>query len=278
MTEDNLTNAAKSHYDNQQVDNYYRHVWGGENIHIGIYETPEQSIQAASQNAISKMIKILPTIKKGDRILDLGSGYGGAARYLVEKFGCKVECLNISELQNKRNEALTKKAGLEDKIKITQGKFEELPYDRESFDLVWSQDALLHSDDKLKVFREVKRVLNSSGRFIFSDPMQSNNCPDDVLKKILSRLDLKELGSFKKYKRIAQRADLEQVYLREMSDQLATHYTKVLQNLNDMWDKLIVKSDKEFLENEKQSLADWIDASHKGCLNWGILQFQKRNV
>jgi hypothetical protein len=32
------------------------------------------------------------------------------------------------------------------------------------------------------------------------------------------------------------------------------------------------------MEKEKQELADWIDASHKGYLNWGILQFQKRNV
>ena len=224
------------------------------------------------------MVKILPTIKRGHRILVLGSGYGGAARYLAEEFGCKVDCLNISELQNKRNEALTKKAGLEDKVKIIQGKFEELPYDRDTIDLVWSQDALLHSEDKIKVFREIKRVLNSSGRLIFSDLMQSDDCPEDVLKKILARLNLKDLGSFKKYKRIAQRADLEQVYLREMPDQLATHYAKVLENLNDMWNKLIIKSDKEFLEREKQGLADWIDASHKGYLNWGILQFQKRNI
>jgi hypothetical protein len=63
-----------------------------------------------------------------------------------------------------------------------------------------------------------------------------------------------------------------------MPEQLATHYAKVLENLTDMRDKLIIKSDKKFLEKEKQGLADWIDASHKGYLNWGILQFQKRNV
>ena len=137
---------------------------------------------------------------------------------------------------------------------------------------------MLHSEDKIKVFREINRVLNSSGRLIFSDLMQSDDCPEDVLKKILARLNLKDLGSFKKYKRIAQRTDLEQVYLREMPDQLATHHAKVLENLNDVSNKLIIKSDKEFLEREKQGLADWIDASHKGYLNWGILQFQKRNI
>jgi hypothetical protein len=36
-----------------------------------------------------------------------------------------------------------------------------------------------------------------------------------------------------------------------MPEKLATHYAKVLENLTDMWDKLIIKSDKKKLEKEK---------------------------
>ena len=61
-------------------------------------------------------------------MLDLGSGYGGAARYLAKNHGCKVTCLNLSETQNERNIYNNKNYGLNHLINVTKGNFEDIPF------------------------------------------------------------------------------------------------------------------------------------------------------
>ena len=39
---------AEEYYDSSEADAFYKNVWGGEDIHIGIYETPDEDIARAS--------------------------------------------------------------------------------------------------------------------------------------------------------------------------------------------------------------------------------------
>src|SRR5690606_40239959 len=93
---------------------------------------------------MSRMLRLTPDCL----VLDLGSGYGGAARYLASTFGCRVTCLNLSEVENQRNRELTRKRGLEHLVEVREGSFEELPFEDNAFDVIWSQDAFLHRDRK----------------------------------------------------------------------------------------------------------------------------------
>src|SRR5690606_22992086 len=104
-------------------------------------------------------------------ILDIGAGYGGAARRLVERTGCGVICLNLSDAENERNRAMNEEQGYADRIEVIDGSFEEIPLGDGSVDAVWCQDAMLHSGDRARVLDEVDRVLKKGGRFIFTDPM-----------------------------------------------------------------------------------------------------------
>merc|ERR1711964_535831 len=75
------------------------------------------------------------------------------------------------------------------------GSFEDIPCNDVTFDIVWSQDAILHSGNRGQVLEEVDRVLKKNGEFIFTDPMQANDCPEGVLQPILDRIHLETLGS-----------------------------------------------------------------------------------
>src|SRR5699024_5127838 len=87
----------------------------------------------------------------GAKVLDIGGGFGGSARYLAEHYGAHVVSLNLSEVQNERARRMSAERGLEDKVTIVDGDFENIPYDSDSFDIVWSQDALLHSGNRSRV-------------------------------------------------------------------------------------------------------------------------------
>ena len=69
------------------------------------------------------------------------------ARRIAKKFGSSVRCLNISEIQNDTKPAQrNNRQGLADKVSVVHGVFEDIPEQDGSYDVVWSQDAILHSD------------------------------------------------------------------------------------------------------------------------------------
>ncbi len=102
--------------------------------------------------------KFIASIKKGGRVLDVGSGPGRDG-LLLEEAGLDVVCLDASKTMIK----LSKERGL----KSVVGDFNELPFEDGTFDGIWAYTSLLHVP-KLEVekpFREIRRVLKPSGIF-----------------------------------------------------------------------------------------------------------------
>ena len=98
----------------------------------------------------------------------------------------KVICINITKKENRVNAALTKAAGLEDKIVIPGEKsFFETGMPDSSCDAACSQDALLHGGkERHKAIAEVARVLKPGGRMVFTDIMQSEEAEADDLQEV----------------------------------------------------------------------------------------------
>ena len=72
--------VAEDYYDSRDADRCYELIWGGEDIHIGLYGDDACAIADASRNTVAAMALRLEGLAPGSRVLDLGSGYGGAAR------------------------------------------------------------------------------------------------------------------------------------------------------------------------------------------------------
>lgn len=266
--------TARDYYNSEDADNFYATIWGGEDIHVGLYEHVDEPIFDASRRTVEYMASKL-TLKKDTRVLDLGSGYGGAARFLAKTYGCHVTALNLSEVENERNRVLTEKAGLNDLIDVVDGSFEDIPYTDASFDVVWSQDAILHSGNREQVLSEVCRVLKSGGTFVFTDPMQSDTCPDGVLQPILDRIHLQNLGSPGFYQDLARRLNFASVSFEDHSEQLVNHYGRVLNETNKRTSDMEGLVSDEYIERMKKGLQHWIDGGRNGFLAWGIFEFHK---
>ena len=279
----NLTNqgysptvdTAREYYNSSDADRFYATIWGGEDIHIGLYNSENDSIFDASRRTVEKMASSAKNLGPTTRVLDIGSGYGGSARYLVRQYGCQVGCLNLSEIQNKRNRELNQRERISLAVNVIDGSFEDIPMPDGSVDLVWSQDAILHSGDRKKVFEEVFRVLAKGGQFMFTDPMESAKCPPDVLKPILDRIHLDSLGSIEYYQQLAKDLGFKEVRIVNLSQNLPAHYSRVLQELEAQHHTLIRVCTEEYLASMKIGLQHWIDAGIAGHLTWGILHFQR---
>lgn len=270
-----VVKVARDYYNSGDADNFYYQVWGGEDIHIGLYHSRDESIAVASNRTVAMMASELGEIGATSRVADFGAGYGGSARWLARTVGCHVSCVNLSEVQNQRNRSITAAAGLSDRIDVYDASFEDAPLADESFDVVWSQDSLLHSGDRARVLAEADRILRPGGSFIFTDPMQADDCPPAVLQPVFDRLHLTSLGSVQFYREQAQRLGWSEVAVHDLTEQLVAHYTRVRQDLVSRRDEFADRISDDYIDRMIAGLGHWIDAGSLGFLAWGVLHFRK---
>lgn len=265
---------ARATYDNPGADWFYSRIWGGEDIHIGLYADPGESIAVASHRTMERMVAAVRQERVED-VVDLGSGYAGASRFLRQHFDCEVLAVNVSPEQNERARALNERSGLGEAITVIEGSYTDVPAQDESFDLAWSQDAFLHSDRREVAIAEAARVLRPGGELVFTDPMGADGTAVEDLVPVLDRLHLPSLGSPAHYRAHAEAAGLVEVGFEDHTDQLTTHYRRVLEEARARIEELRQAADDEFLERMMVGLQHWVDAGERGLLAWGIFHFRK---
>ncbi len=266
--------TAQNYYDGTETDRLYATIWGGEHIHYGIYQHPDEAIHNASIRTVETIAKTLGNLNSDSRVIDLGAGYGGAARYLAKNYGCHVCCLNLSELQNQRNLQLNQEQNLADLVEVKQGSFEDIPYSENSFDIVWSQDSILHSTNRTHVFEEIKRVLKPAGELIFTDPMQSATCPPGLLQPAFDRLRIKNMGSLSFYRQTAQDFGFEELNFIDLSPNVPTHYRRFGKEVKKRYEEVVKITSTEFADKTLKSIEPWIEYYQQGYMQWGILHFR----
>ena len=276
-TEKTAVDKAEEYYDSTPADEFYFKIWGGDHIHVGIYNHSKESIRDASPRIVQMMASKLK-LNSNTKLLDLGSGYGGAARYLAKNFGCQVTCLNLSSNQNERNRGLNKKNNLDHLITVMEGNFEDIPFPENSFDLAWSQDAIVHSADRELVVQEVVRVLNDRGEFIFTDLMQTYDCPKGILKPIIDRIQLDSMGSFGFYLEQGRKLGVKKTEVQNLSEHLTTHYQRVMEETQDRYDEMIESCGKEYIDKMIEGLKHWVEAGENNYLSWGIVHMSKSDI
>src|SRR5262245_58485663 len=99
---------------------------------------PVDHFHARGLAATVELADVLP-IQADHHVLDIGCGVGGPARYLAQRFGCRVSGVDITapfvEAANKLN-ALLK---MEELVKVTLGDGEHLPFGNAVFDGGYAQ-------------------------------------------------------------------------------------------------------------------------------------------
>ena len=154
------TNPSKLFTEEKKGQHIYHNVWGGDDLHIGIYRPKSLSLYEANRKTTERMIKLLPKIKRASKVLVIQSGFGGAARFIAEEYKCKVWCLNDDEKQNEYNERKIEELELSKKVKVAKGFVEYMPYEPDYFDFVIGQDAFSLTGKKRETFRAIHGYLS----------------------------------------------------------------------------------------------------------------------
>lgn len=108
----------------------------------------------------------------GMRLLDVGSGVGGPARYFAAQRGCLVTGIDLSAEFCGVAEQLSARTGLGDRTEFRQGSAAALPFEDAAFDGAYMLHVGMNLPAKGEVFREVARVLKPGGVFGIFDVMR----------------------------------------------------------------------------------------------------------
>jgi sarcosine/dimethylglycine N-methyltransferase len=264
---------AESYYDSPDADAFYSEIWGGEDIHVGLYdEQGRGDIAKASRATVHHMAEVMHQAPEHACVLDLGAGYGGSARCLAREHGADVICINISEVENKRNRKLNQEQNLDDQIIVKHGSFGHVPEPDDTVDVVWSQDAFLHAHDRSQVIKEAARVLKAGGEMVFTDPMQADVIEDpSALQPIYDRIHLSSLASPGFYESALAQAGFTDIHFEDLSQHLRHHYARVREELLANRDTLSAKISPDYVERMEKGLCHWISGADRGLIVWGVI-------
>ena len=127
----------------------------------------------------------LPTnfakIKKGDTVVDLGSGAGNdcfVARAETGETG-KVIGIDFTEAMIEKARTNAEKLGFNN-VEFRQGDIEKIPMTSNAADVVVSNCVMNLVPDKPKAFSEVYRILKPSGHFSISDIVLVGELPEKI--------------------------------------------------------------------------------------------------
>jgi SAM-dependent methyltransferase len=112
----------------------------------------------------------LLNLSPGQQVLEVASGSGGPAIFLAKETACRYTGIDINENGIENSRKLATETGLTEEITfLVADASRELPFADETFHAIVCIDSINHFRDRVKVFREFRRVLKKDGRLLFTD-------------------------------------------------------------------------------------------------------------
>ena len=153
-------NIAK-HYD---LGNEFFSLWLDETLTYssGIFNETINDLSEAQNNKYQKMIDLIKP-NNGDKVLEIGCGWGGFAEYLGKKYDVKLDCITISKKQFEYAKERIYKCGLNEKVNIEIKDYRDL---KDKYNSIASIEMIeaVGQNYLESYFKTIKNNLSSNGR------------------------------------------------------------------------------------------------------------------
>jgi len=160
-TKERSKKNISSHYD---LGNEFFSVWLDKTLtySCGIFNSSKETLEKAQINKYNKLIDLIKP-KPGDKILEIGCGWGGFAEHLAKNYDIKLDCITISKKQFLFTKAKINNAKLNHKVNVKMMDYRDI---KKKYDSIVSIEMIEAVGEKYlnHYFKIIKENLVPGGR------------------------------------------------------------------------------------------------------------------
>ena len=276
-TKTNSLKYISKHYD---LGNDFFSSWLDKTLTYSsaIYENENDNLEKAQKNKYQKLIDLLH-IKDGNKILEIGCGWGGFSEYLAKKQDVIIDCITISKKQYDYTKKRIFKNNLNNKVNVKFLDYRDL---KDKYDKIASIEMIEAVGEKYldQYFRTIKNSLKSDGHAAIQGITIRDNLfhryrvEEDFIQKYIFPGGF--LPSLEYIKKLAEKNKLGLEKINSYSEDYAKTLLKWKNNFFKTWDNISPLGFDEYFKRMWEFYLSYCEAGFK-AKNIDLIQFSMSN-
>ena len=243
-----------------------------------VYKDEKDDLEKAQKNKFQELINLL-NIKEGNKILEIGCGWGGFAEFLAKKYDVSIDCITISKNQYDFTKKRIFKSGLNNKVNVKFLDYRDL---KDKYDHVASIEMIEAVGENYmdKYFQTIKKVLNNNG----TAAIQGIVIKDELFERYRANEDFIQkyifpggfLPSINFMEKLIKKNNLKLEKINTYSDDYARTLSAWRKNFLGVWDKISPLGFDNYFKRMWEFYLSYCEGGFKSR-NINLIQFSMSN-
>jgi phosphoethanolamine N-methyltransferase len=218
--------------------------------------------------------KLGPALRPGARVLDVGSGIGGAAFHLARTYGVSVTGIDLSPEMVALAHERSRQAGAPENVSFVLGDILTMPFE-DRFDIIWSRDALMHIPDKPRLFSRLHELLVPGGQLVITDYARGPRAVSPEFQAYAEKTGY-HLTDPARYGKLLEEAGFIGVEVEDATDRFVDILTREPARLESNRSGFLASFSEEDLNYLVDRWAMKVRFCEAGDMKWGIYKAETR--
>ena len=244
-----------------------------------VYKNEKDDLEIAQRNKFQELINLM-NIKDGNKVLEIGCGWGGFAEFLAKNYDVSVDCITISKNQYEFTKNKIFNSGLNNKVNVKFLDYRDL---KEKYDHVASIEMIEAVGEKYmdQYFGTIKNVLNYGG----TAAIQGIVIKDDLFERYRANEDFIQkyifpggfLPSIEFMENLIKKNELKLEKINTYSDDYARTLATWRKNFLGAWEKISPLGFDEYFKRMWEFYLSYCEGGFKSR-NINLIQFSMSNI
>lgn len=265
------------HYD---LGNEFFRLWLDKSLTYSsaVYKSEKDDLEIAQRNKFQELINLM-NIKDGNKVLEIGCGWGGFAEFLAKNYDVSVDCITISKNQYEFTKKKIFNSGLNNKVNVKFLDYRDL---KEKYDHVASIEMIEAVGEKYmdQYFGKIKNILNYGG----TAAIQGIVIKDELFERYRANEDFIQkyifpggfLPSIQFMENLIKKNDLKLEKINTYSDDYARTLATWRKNFLGAWEKISPLGFDEYFKRMWEFYLSYCEGGFKSR-NINLIQFSMSN-